>query len=436
MTYVDSALLDLTELCCRRFQLLTGRTNIWLAIQLTNLSIIVYFVWAALVFSISDVQVRIVLGVFCTAVLYALTETVFKVSRDALLRISFLTLSIFLAYPVVFLYRQYHVGIALLTYCLIVLTTVVLYLLACDPLPPCPGKAWEWLKGLARPRRSVTDVRGAGLRRAIVSALAAAAGWMCVAAAAQPPAAIGIDAGTVQGRLSPLLYGQFIEFMFAGIKRGLHAELLRNRSFEEAGDATGLSRYWERYPDSRNDDYAITFSRGARRPLLRHGRAARHLSGAGAGETGPRVPRIRVDPHQFMDRKRERRPRGGWERRTRLRRSGDRRCPRRSSKSGVGRMEEVRVRAQAGGRRSPGAVRAAVHRVGHGLGRSRFADAGRCPRRRPRRRDGHDRGAGASLHPLAGRQRRAGLSLAVGHRSARRAAAVDQSRLEERDRTR
>jgi len=83
MTYVDSALLDLTELCCRRFQLLTGRTNIWLAIQLTNLSIIVYFVWAALVFSISDVQVRIVLGVFCTAVLYALTETVFKVSIEA-----------------------------------------------------------------------------------------------------------------------------------------------------------------------------------------------------------------------------------------------------------------------------------------------------------------------------------------------------------------
>jgi hypothetical protein len=174
MTYVDTALLDLTEWCCHKFQLLTGRTNVWLAIQLTNLSIIVYFVWAALFFWISDVQVRIALAVFCAGLLYALTQTIFKVSieayensayhrvakgfrnprrvRDSLLRISFLTLSILLAYPVIFLYLHYHVGIAVLTYCLIVLTTVVLYLLACDPLPPCPGKVWEWLRGLAPSR--------------------------------------------------------------------------------------------------------------------------------------------------------------------------------------------------------------------------------------------------------------------------------------------
>src|SRR5689334_13818416 len=68
------------------------------------------------------------------------------------------------------------------------------------------------------------------------------------AASPQPPAArIEVDAGRAAGRLSPLLYGQFIEFMFEGIKRGLHAELIRDRSFEEEPNAIGLSRYWERY---------------------------------------------------------------------------------------------------------------------------------------------------------------------------------------------
>ena len=53
---------------------------------------------------------------------------------------------------------------------------------------------------------------------------------------------IDIDAGHVEGRISPLLYGQFMEFMFEGIKGGLHAELLRNRSFEEDPNVIGLSR--------------------------------------------------------------------------------------------------------------------------------------------------------------------------------------------------
>ena len=48
MFFLDSLILDATERVCRRFQLLTGRTNVWLAMQLTNISIIVYFVWAAL----------------------------------------------------------------------------------------------------------------------------------------------------------------------------------------------------------------------------------------------------------------------------------------------------------------------------------------------------------------------------------------------------
>ena len=81
------------------------------------------------------------------------------------------------------------------------------------------------------------------------------------AAAAQPRgrARIVVDAARVEAELSPLLYGQFAEFMFEGVKGGLHAELLRDRGFDAAPNAIGLPRYWERYPDDRNDDYGLTF---------------------------------------------------------------------------------------------------------------------------------------------------------------------------------
>ncbi|MCM3871043.1 MAG: hypothetical protein ND895_10165 [Pyrinomonadaceae bacterium] len=72
-------------------------------------------------------------------------------------------------------------------------------------------------------------------------------------------ATLTIDTRKVENRISPLLYGQFLEFMYEGIKGGLHAELIRNRSFEEAPNVIGLSRYWERYPDDRNDDYGLVF---------------------------------------------------------------------------------------------------------------------------------------------------------------------------------
>lgn len=74
-------------------------------------------------------------------------------------------------------------------------------------------------------------------------------------------ASITVDMNRVEGRVSPLLYGQFIEFMFEGIKGGLHAELLRDRSFEEASNVIQLPRYWERYPDDRADDYGLNFRR-------------------------------------------------------------------------------------------------------------------------------------------------------------------------------
>src|SRR6266850_2112558 len=72
-------------------------------------------------------------------------------------------------------------------------------------------------------------------------------------------ATVTVDASKVVGKISPLLYGQFIEFMFEGVKGGLHAELLRNRSFEEPSNAIGLSCDWERYPDDRDDDYGLSF---------------------------------------------------------------------------------------------------------------------------------------------------------------------------------
>ena len=173
MTYVDSAVLDLTEQMCRRFQAWTGRTNVWLAFQLTNLSIVVYFIWAAGLYFVSgDLALRIFVALFCGGVFFVLTRTIFKVSieaseaaayrrvakglrnprriRDAQLRIAFLTLSIVLSYPLWFAYLTLHLRFVLLTEALIILTTVVLYVLACDPLPPCAGKVKEWLRGTAQ----------------------------------------------------------------------------------------------------------------------------------------------------------------------------------------------------------------------------------------------------------------------------------------------
>jgi hypothetical protein len=184
MTYIDSALLDVTEWLCRRFQMLTGRTNVWLAFQLTNLSIVVFFVWAGMQFVMAGGVVRTGLAVFCGGLIYLLTQTIFRVPvdayensayrrvakglrnprrvRDALLRLPFLTLSVVLLYPVVFFYSNPGVlAIFVVTYGLTVLTTVVLYLLACDPLPPCTGKVREWLQRIIPARAAASEpVRG------------------------------------------------------------------------------------------------------------------------------------------------------------------------------------------------------------------------------------------------------------------------------------
>jgi len=189
MTFIDSVVLNLIERSCRRFQRLTGRTNVWLALQLTNLSIIVYFVWAGLYAFNIDIELRVVAAIFCVALLYVLTQTIFKTPietyetaayqrvakglrnprriRDALLRTSFLTLCLVLAYPVLFVYQNLRTlplqlkpnttNLVVLSYLLILLTTSVLYLLACDPLPPCVGKVREWMRGLSSSRVTLPE---------------------------------------------------------------------------------------------------------------------------------------------------------------------------------------------------------------------------------------------------------------------------------------
>ena len=175
MIYIDTFILNLVERACRQFQRLTGRTNIWLAVQLTNISIIIYFVWAGVYsFSSGELAPRLLVAIFCSGLLYVLTQTIFKEPieayemaayrrvargfrnprrvRDLLLRVSFLTLCLVLWYPIVFVYVNLRLHLVLLSYILIVLTTVVLYLLACDPLPPCTGRVREWLRRLAPAR--------------------------------------------------------------------------------------------------------------------------------------------------------------------------------------------------------------------------------------------------------------------------------------------
>ena len=171
MNYVDSAILNLVEWVCRRFQAWTGRTNVWIAFQLTNLSVVVYFVWVGVLYWLSgDLILRLFVALFCGGVFFVLTRTVFRSSidvaeaeayqrvakglrnprriRDAQLSIAFLTLTIFLSYPLWLAYITLHVRFALLTEAMILLTTIVLYVLAADPLPPAAAKLREWLRGM------------------------------------------------------------------------------------------------------------------------------------------------------------------------------------------------------------------------------------------------------------------------------------------------
>jgi hypothetical protein len=60
---------------------------------------------------------------------------------------------------------NFRVHAAVLSYALILLTTIVLYVLACDPLPPTEGKVTAWIGGLVRSsadRRTPEPVRVPG----------------------------------------------------------------------------------------------------------------------------------------------------------------------------------------------------------------------------------------------------------------------------------
>ena len=186
MAGIDEAILDVTEWLCRKFQVLTGRTNVWLAVQLTNLSIVMYFVLTAMAFPTVPLGGKIAIGSFCGGVLYVLTQTVFKVSiesaesnayqrvakglrnprrlRDAQLRVSFLTLSVLMLYPTIFAFfilqarlAVFSYSLIVFSYSLIVLTTMLLYVMACDPLPPCPGKVREWLASWGAARQPARE---------------------------------------------------------------------------------------------------------------------------------------------------------------------------------------------------------------------------------------------------------------------------------------
>jgi hypothetical protein len=130
----------------------------------------------------------------------------------------------------------------------------------------------------------------------MLKACGGAAGWFLLATTLSGQtagtAAVRVDAGRVENRISPTLYGHFAEFMFEGVKFGLHAELLRDRGFEEPANTVGLPRHWERSPTSATT--ATSTSAGTTRcPIRRAGsrtlsaRSTRWASTCGATPLGP-----------------------------------------------------------------------------------------------------------------------------------------------------
>lgn len=73
-------------------------------------------------------------------------------------------------------------------------------------------------------------------------------------------ATIKIDPARVENHVSPNMYAAFVEIMAEGVRRGITAEMLHDRSFEECPDYLGLPAGWRIEPDERNDnDGAIKF---------------------------------------------------------------------------------------------------------------------------------------------------------------------------------
>ncbi len=75
------------------------------------------------------------------------------------------------------------------------------------------------------------------------------------------PATVHIDAGHVVNHVSSRMYAAFVEMMAEDVKRGLTAEMLLDRSFEQPTDYLGLPAHWQLEPDERNDNVgAIKFT--------------------------------------------------------------------------------------------------------------------------------------------------------------------------------
>ena len=73
-------------------------------------------------------------------------------------------------------------------------------------------------------------------------------------------AVVMVDARRVQNHVSPRMYASFVEMMAEDVKWGLTAEMLHDRSFEEAANYLGLPAGWQLEPDERNDNVgAIRF---------------------------------------------------------------------------------------------------------------------------------------------------------------------------------
>lgn len=74
-------------------------------------------------------------------------------------------------------------------------------------------------------------------------------------------ATIKIDASRIENHVSSRMYASFVEMMAEDVKWGLTAEMLHDRSFEEAANYLGLPAAWQLEPDERNDNGgAVTFT--------------------------------------------------------------------------------------------------------------------------------------------------------------------------------
>ncbi len=82
-----------------------------------------------------------------------------------------------------------------------------------------------------------------------------------VAVATAQTASIQVDPTRIENHISPRMYAAFVEMMGEDVKWGLTAEMVHDRSFEEAPDYLGLPARWRLEPDERNDNVgAIKFA--------------------------------------------------------------------------------------------------------------------------------------------------------------------------------